>query len=291
LTAWIDLMDFPEPWVDLRRFRDRLARRALVASHTRELRCEIGTGHVLRGRDWTIIGLGVPARDDALLRLDDGSLALVHLTWRGAPEPPEWPMTCFVTSISELRSELEDRGYEWDERRDAPTGHRDPYLCVIEGDAMWSLLRELDDLNHLEFPADYDHDRTRRLFDKLVRRLDAAFSCQSEADRNVEDASLHARVDIPASATVTGDRLVISVSNFGRLATVSVTNPGVWSQAEFEELLAHADASRIYAALDTYGYRVVPEEPLWSDYDGPSPLDAIDARFGSTWWTRFFDYL
>jgi hypothetical protein len=126
MTAWIDLMDFPEPWVDLRRFRDRLANRSLVASHGRELRREIGPGHVLHNRDWTIIGLGVPARDDALLRLDDGALALVHLTWRGAEEPPAWPMTSVVRSLADLRAELEDRGYEWDERRDGPTGYRDP---------------------------------------------------------------------------------------------------------------------------------------------------------------------
>lgn len=291
MKSWIDSIEFPERWVDLRRFRDRLSNRALVGSHRRELRREIGPGHVLHDREWTIIGLRVPARDDALLRLSDGSLALVHLTWRGAEEPPEWPMTSFVTSLEELRAELEDRGYEWDERLDSPTGRRDPYRSVVQGDAMWALLRDLDDPDHLEVPADYDHDATRRLFDDLVDRLDAAFSCRTESDRNVEDASLHARVEIPAAATETRERLVISVSNFGRLATVSVTNPGAWSQAEFEELLAPDDASRIFAALDTFGYQVVLEEPLWSDYDGPSQLVALDARHGATWWTRFFDYL
>lgn len=291
MSSWIDLMEFPEPWVDLRRFRDRLANFALVASHRRELRREIGPGHVLRDRDWTIIGLGAPARDDALLRLDDGSLALVHLTWRGAIEPPEWPMTSFVTSLNELRAELEDRGYEWDEGRSVPTGRRDPYLCVIDGETMWSLLRSLDDPDHLEFPADHDFGATRQLFDELVARLDAAFSCRTEADRHVEDASLHARVSIPAAATETGETLVVCVSNFGRLATVAVTNPGAWSQDEFEERLAGSDAARIYGALDSLGYQVVPEAALWKDYDGPSALAALDVRHGATWWTRFFDYL
>ncbi|UAL29579.1 hypothetical protein K8W59_17820 [Nocardioides rotundus] len=161
----------------------------------------------------------------------------------------------------------------------------------VEGDQMWILLRSLDDPDHLEWPADYDHAAKRRLFDDLVDRLDAEFSCRCEADRHVEDASLHARLDIPAAATDSGERLVISVSNFGRLATVSVTNPGVWSEAEFEELLAPGDASRIYTVLDALGFHVVPEEPLWSDYDGPSALPGIDARYRPTWWTRFFDYL
>lgn len=290
MTAWIDSLEFPEPWIDLRGRRDRVARRAL-ARHRRELRREIAPGHVLHGREWEIIGLGVPARDDALLRLDDDAVALVHLTWRGAQEPPSWPMTVLVTSVEELRAELEDRGYEWDEVRGVSTGRHDPYVCVIDGEPMWSLLRSLDDPNHLEVPSDFDFDATRRLFDELVGRLDAAFACQTDADRHVEDASLHASVSIPAAATDTGETLVVCVSNFGRLATVAVTNPGAYSQDEFEERLAARDAARIYAALDSLEYQVVPEAPLWNDYDGPSALGGLDPRHRATWWTRFFDYL
>lgn len=110
--AWIDSFDFPEGWIDLRGRRDRVAHRGVVARHRRQLRREIAPGHVLHGRGWEIIGLGVPARDDALLLLDDGGVALVHLTWRGVPEPPWWPMTVLVTSVDELRAELEDRSYE-----------------------------------------------------------------------------------------------------------------------------------------------------------------------------------
>ncbi|MBU2693952.1 hypothetical protein [Pimelobacter sp. 30-1] len=291
MTSWIDSLDLPERWIDLRRRRDRVARRTLVARHRRELRREIAPGHVLHGRAWEIIGLGVPARDDALLRLSDGAVALVHLTWGGAQEPPSWPMTVLVTSVDELRAELEDRGYEWDEVRAAPTGRPDPYACVVDGELMWSLLRSLDDPDHLEVPSDFDHSATRKLFDELVGRLDAAFACRTNADRHVEDASLHARVSIPSAATETGEPLVVSVSNFGSLATVAVTNPGAYSQDEFKERLAARDAARIYATLDSLGYQVVPEAPLWNDYDGPSALAALDARHGATWWTRFFDYL
>ena len=163
-------------------------------------------------------------------------------------------------------------------------------MCVIDGEPMWSLLRSLDDPDHLEFPSYFDHDATRQLFDGLVHRLDAALACRTEADRDVEDASLHARVSIPAAATETGETLVVCVSNFGRLATVAVTNPGAWSQDEFEERLA--EAMRLdYGALDSLGYQVVPEAALWKEYDGPSALAALDARHGPTWWTRFFDYL
>lgn len=112
LAGRIDAIDFPEPWIDLRQEKDRLVQRDLVARHRKELSREIAPGHVLHGRVWEIIGLGVPARDGALLQLVDGSVALVHLTWRGAPEPPSWPMT--VTSVDAFREELEDRGYEPD---------------------------------------------------------------------------------------------------------------------------------------------------------------------------------
>lgn len=112
MTSWIDSIDPPEPWIALRQRKQRIGRRGLVARHHRELRREIARGHLLYGRAWKVIGPGVPARDDALLLLDDGAVALVHLTWRGAPEPPSWPMTEIVTSPDELRAELEDRGYE-----------------------------------------------------------------------------------------------------------------------------------------------------------------------------------
>jgi hypothetical protein len=88
VTAWIDSLGFSEPWIDLRRRRDRVAHRTLVPRHRRELRREIAPGHVLHGRAWELIGLGGPARDDALILLDDDAVASVHLTRRGAPEPP-----------------------------------------------------------------------------------------------------------------------------------------------------------------------------------------------------------
>lgn len=82
---------------------------------------------------------------------------------------------------------------------------------------------------------------------------------RTDADRHVEDASLHARLSIPASATETGETLIVCVSKFGRLATVAVTNPGASSQDEFEERVAARDAARIYAALDSLGARSFPK--------------------------------
>jgi hypothetical protein len=161
---------------------------------------------------------------------------------------------------------------------------------IIEGDLLWALLHELDDPQHLEHPANYEHANTRALFDDLVRGLDVAFDCACDADRYVQDASHHARVIIPAHATATGHNLVVSISNFGQLATVSIDYPGSYGRVEFDALLDRRDADRLDALLSELGYRIVSEEPLWTRYDGPSPIDD-GSDLGVTWWTRFFDYL
>jgi hypothetical protein len=162
---------------------------------------------------------------------------------------------------------------------------------VIGDDRLWELLRALDDPEHLEFPPGYDHDKVRGQFDQLTDRLGAAFSYACPAG-HPQDASFHGYVEIPARATATGLRVVIVVSNFGGLAVVAVDYPGAWGQEEFTELLHPDDAERIYAALGSLGYTVVPEEPLWRPYDGSGPLRQFyPAENPPTWWIRFFDYL
>jgi hypothetical protein len=160
----------------------------------------------------------------------------------------------------------------------------------ISAEQLWPLLRTLDDPDHLKTPAGYDFDATRARFERLVQRLDTAFDCRSDADRSVQDASLHARVVVPAEATATGERVVVCVSNFGSLATVSLENPGAYGTAELETLLTEEDAARVHGALDDLDYVVVPEEPLWRDYDGPSTISFLGEP-PQTWWVRFFDYL
>lgn len=127
--------------------------------------------------------------------------------------------------------------------------------------------------------------------ESVVHRLDAVFSSAREADRKVDDASYQGHIEIPAEATAAESRLVIVVSNFGRLVVVAVDNPGAWSQDEFAELLHPGDAERVYAALEDLGYTAVPEEPLWQPYDGNSPIQPSYPARPATWWTRFFDYL
>jgi hypothetical protein len=150
---------------------------------------------------------------------------------------------------------------------------------------LWRLLRSLDDPDRLEFPAGYRHRDARARFERLAHRLDNDFACRCRVDRDVQDAGLHGRVEVPADFTATGSPLVVSVSNFGGLAVVSVDNPGVWTDAEAAELLHRDDARRVRATLEELGYTLIPEEPLWRAYDG------VFGPGRATWWARYFAYL
>jgi hypothetical protein len=156
-------------------------------------------------------------------------------------------------------------------------------MVLVEHAPLWEMLRALDELGNLEFPADYHHRRARKRFDELVRLLDDRFGMAAVVDREIQDASLHGRIDIPARATSSGRPLVVSVSNFGDLAVTCVDNPGVWTEAQTRDLLHPSDGTRISAALVELGYVEIPEEPLWQPYDGWAPV--------ATWWGRYFDYV
>jgi hypothetical protein len=150
---------------------------------------------------------------------------------------------------------------------------------MVEGGRLWDLLKSLDDPEHLEFPAGYDHAEIRNRFDQPADRLGTtAFSCACQADRHVEDASYHGRIEIPALATATRSRLVIVVSNSGGLAVVAVDNPGVWIRQGFTELLHPDDAERIYTALDDLGYIVVPGGTAMAAIRRERPAPALEPR-------------
>lgn len=53
---------------------------------------EIAPAHDLAARNLKAVST-CPACDDVLFRLDDGSFAIVHLTWSGQRETPPWPRT------------------------------------------------------------------------------------------------------------------------------------------------------------------------------------------------------
>jgi hypothetical protein len=73
------------PW--LRLAPERAARLA------REAVAEIGPGHELYGHALVAVA-ACGYCDDVLVRVDDGSCAIVHLTWTAKkPDTPPWPHT------------------------------------------------------------------------------------------------------------------------------------------------------------------------------------------------------
>ncbi|MGW1012544.1 hypothetical protein ACWD4X_21230 [Streptomyces termitum] len=157
-----------------------------------------------------------------------------------------------------------------------------------------ALLRRLDDPVFLEHPRGYDHAATRALFERLVARLDADFDTRCEADRGVQDASLHATAAVPAKAAAAGERITVSVSNFGSMAVVAAEWPGVYDdtgEAVEAGALDAADLRKVERALTELGYVPVPESLLTRPYDGPGPLAPHRLGDRADWWIRYFDYL
>ncbi|MFI5927476.1 hypothetical protein ACIA3K_16000 [Micromonospora sp. NPDC051543] len=87
-----------DPWWDLRGDdpRERQQRQALHA----ELLVEVAPGHPLHGQPTTVVARS-QASDDILVQLPE-RWALVHLTWRAAPETPPWPKTTFYDTLHAL---------------------------------------------------------------------------------------------------------------------------------------------------------------------------------------------
>ncbi|MFD5433199.1 hypothetical protein ACFWJ4_13660 [Kitasatospora sp. NPDC127067] len=159
----------------------------------------------------------------------------------------------------------------------------------LDDQHIWTLLKNLDDPDHLEFPAGYNHVATRARFDQLADRLDQRFRCTCTVDRGVQDANHHGTIVIPASATASGDHIAITVSNYGNLVAVTLGNPGSYDEEEENVLFETADRRSIDDGLEELGYITVSEHLLRTRYDGVSNLGtSFEPR---TWWDRFFDYI
>jgi hypothetical protein len=89
----------PEPW-----FRpDEQLATALV----REARAEIGSDHELAGRELTAV-VKCGSCDEVIFNVDDGTFALVHLTWARHPEPPPWPDTTRLGGFIALETAIDN---------------------------------------------------------------------------------------------------------------------------------------------------------------------------------------
>lgn len=88
MAGLVEYPELPDSWWDLRGGDGEGQRWALE----RELVAELSPEHPLVGYPGGVVARA-QASDDVLLLLEDGRWAIVHLTWRGAPESPPWPMT------------------------------------------------------------------------------------------------------------------------------------------------------------------------------------------------------
>ena len=95
-------MTWPEPWSALE---------SDGADLVAELKRELSPQHALFGRDAVAIARRKDC-DDVLFRLDNGSVAIVHLTWSGKQDQyPKFPWTTIHKTIDDaMRYDLEDYG-------------------------------------------------------------------------------------------------------------------------------------------------------------------------------------
>lgn len=86
-------------------------KRSLLAEFQRE----IPVGHVLSGASLTLIGRRQDC-DDVLFALDDGRVAIVHLTWSGKREPvPSSPWTRVFDSLERfVEDEMKPEHRDWE---------------------------------------------------------------------------------------------------------------------------------------------------------------------------------
>lgn len=135
-----------------------------------------------------------------------------------------------------------------------------------------TLLLEHDDPRHLERPADFDLDRSRECFARLVSALAERFgpSCSMGL---AQDASFYGVINVPADATGLGRPMRAVMSNFGSYFVTAevVVGGGVPSG---EAGLTQEFVTWLDGVCTAAGCTFVPADLLREPYDGPSVLEA-----------------
>src|SRR5205823_1207176 len=135
-----------------------------------------------------------------------------------------------------------------------------------------ALLHGVDDPLHAERPADFDEERVREMFLRLVDGVRGRFGPAVTYEAGpplVQYASFFGDLPIPAELTESAVELGVRTSNFGDLATFCLTDPGLWEQPDAIETLVHEDDDEaLQALLAENGYDYVPVALLFTEYDG-----------------------
>lgn len=156
-------------------------------------------------------------------------------------------------------------------------------------DELLPVLVGLDDPENLEAPKGYNFFAERRKFEELVRRIESVFG-SVEVDWIAQDSSHHGTITVPVGALRSGDAVVVTVSNFGNLAAVSLGVPDSYGAEEIAVLFDRSDRDLFGDLLVRSGYVPVAEELLHWQYTGSSVFTR-DPQWPPTWWGRFFTYL
>lgn len=90
-----------------------------VDSFSGQLNREISAGHVLHGAAFSVLGRADNS-DDILIECDDGTYAIVHLTWGSGSGGAAFPVTIFLDSVTEVNAVIveEARQFEQGSRGD-----------------------------------------------------------------------------------------------------------------------------------------------------------------------------
>jgi hypothetical protein len=75
-----------------------------------EAAAEIGPGHELTGHALTAIA-ACSGCDRVVFKVDDGSFAVVHLTWTTHQEPDPWPATHRLSGYIALETVINDHSH------------------------------------------------------------------------------------------------------------------------------------------------------------------------------------
>ncbi|MFE5831541.1 hypothetical protein ACFQ67_04890 [Streptomyces sp. NPDC056488] len=178
---------------------------------------------------------------------------------------------------------------------------------MLPDDEIRRLLREHDDPNHLERPADFDLVVEGKRFARLVRALEERFgpSCSSGL---TQDSSHYGGITVPSEVTGLERPMWVLLSNFGGFVTAGTGGEGMPGSAQglTEEFLRWLDG----VCAET-GCVFVPVELLLEPYDGRSVLEQMyaepllaalaaeqgwdddeeDEDLPPVWFDRYFQYM
>ncbi|WP_128376653.1 hypothetical protein [Streptomyces cavernae] len=183
-------------------------------------------------------------------------------------------------------------------------------IDMLPTDRIRALLREFDDPQHLERPADFDLETSRNCFARLVSALEERFgpSCSSGLG---QDASFYGVSEVRANTTGLGRPLRVTMSNFGSYFVTARMVAGE-EVPSGEAGLTEEFVTWLDGVCTAAGCTFVPYELLREPYDGPSVLLAAgdvevaavlvaagsaeaeedDEELGkSDWRDRYFEYM